>query len=137
MGRVRGKGKKPTIIASREDYGSGEELEIPAFRRRGRPQKPLKDEVEEEEAEKMVEDGNDPKVSISSKDIGNQAAITNGRKRKKSTRAKEEKDTDKHDSSIGLKPSTDESMKSVGFRQKGSRRKSKPRRAAEAGVECK
>lgn len=137
MGRVRGKRKKPTIIASHEDHGSGEELKIPAFRRKGRPQKPLKAEVKEEEAEKIVEDGKDPKLSISSKDLGNQATITKGRKRKKSTQAKEDKDMDKHESGIGLKPSTDESMKSVGFRQNCSRRKSKPRRAAEAGVECK
>ncbi|KAK4581677.1 hypothetical protein RGQ29_025028 [Quercus rubra] len=141
MGRGRGKGKKQNAVASREDPGSGEEEKIPAYRRRGRPQKPLKDEIEEEEEEgntdKIVEDGEDAKVNISRKDMKNQNTIENGRKRKRSAQVKENISSVGGENGIGKKSSPDDSTKSVGFRQNGSRRKNKPRRAAEAGVECK
>ncbi|KAL5739657.1 hypothetical protein ACOSP7_028543 [Xanthoceras sorbifolium] len=138
MRRGKGKGKKPTVISSQEDPGSGEEEKLPAYRRKGRSQKPLNDDVgEEEEAEKIEEDGDDKKGSISTKDIKIQAATANGRKRKTSAQAKEDKDFNKHENGVALKPSNDDLTKSVGFRQIGSRRKNKPRRAAEAGVECK
>ncbi|KAK2651284.1 hypothetical protein Ddye_018773 [Dipteronia dyeriana] len=141
MRRGRGKGKKPTVISSHEDAGTAEEEKLPAaYRRRGRPQKPLNDDVgeeEEAEAKNIEEEGDDKKGSISTKDIKIQAATANGKKRKRSTQAKEDKDFNKHENGIALKPSSDDSTKSVGFRQNGSRRKNKPRRAAEAGVECK
>lgn len=140
MGRGRGKGKKPIVVASREDTGSGsgEEEKLPAYRRRGRLQKPPKDDVKEEiEAEKIEEDGDNPNGSISIKGTENMVASANGRKRKRSTQAKDIIDTEKHENGIELKPSTDDSAKSVGFRQNGSRRKNKPRRAAEAGIVCK
>lgn len=138
MRRGRGKGKKPNVISSHEHPGSGEEEKLPAYRRRGRPQKPLNDDVgEEEEAENKEEDGDDKKGFISTKDIKFQAATVNGRKRKGSPQANEEKDFMKHENGIALKPSNDDSTKSLGFRQNGSRRKNKPRRAAEVGVECK
>lgn len=141
MGRGRGKGKKQNAVASREDPGSGEEEKIPAYRRRGRPQKPLKDEIEEEEAEgntdKIVEDGEDTKVNISRKDMKNQNTIENGRKRKRSAQVKENISSVGGENGIGKMSSPDDSTKSGGFRQNGSRRKNKPRRAAEAGVECK
>lgn len=139
MGRGRGKGKKQTAIATREDPGSGEEEKIPAYRRRGRPQKPLKDEIEEEDedVEKIAEDGEDAKGNISRKDVKNQGIIANRRKRKRSAQVKENTDTVGVESGIGTKSSPDDPTKSAGLRQNGSRRKSKPRRAAEAGVECK
>ncbi|KAG2686958.1 hypothetical protein I3760_09G031200 [Carya illinoinensis] len=143
MGRGRGKGKKQTSIATREDPESGEEGKIPAFRRRGRPQKPFKDEEEEEEeeevdnAEKTKEDGEDAKGNISRKDVKNQATVENGRKRKRSAQVNENIDSVGVENGIGTKSSPDNSLKSVGFRQNGSRRKNKPRRAAEAGFECK
>ncbi|KAA8516999.1 hypothetical protein F0562_017183 [Nyssa sinensis] len=144
MGRGRGKGKKQTPIAALEDPGSGEEEKIPKYKRRGRPQKPLKDEIEEEEeeeAEKVEEeeDGENTKSSISNKDVKNQVAIENGRKRKRkrSSQVKENPDSIKEENRVGTKSSTDDSIKSIGFRQNGSRRKNKPRRAAEVGVECK
>ncbi|KAJ4705588.1 Rho GTPase-activating gacO-like protein [Melia azedarach] len=138
MGRGRGKGKKPTIIASREDPASGEEEKLPSYRRRGRPQKPLKDGIEEErEAEKIEEDGDNPKGSISSKDTKIVVASANGRKRKRSTQTKDIIVPEKLENGIEIKSATDDSVKSVGFRQNGSRRKNKPRRAAEAGIECK
>jgi hypothetical protein len=139
MGRGRGKGTKQTAIATREDPGSGEEEKIPAYRRRGRPQKPLKDEIEEEDedVEKIAEDGEDAKGNISRKDVKNQGIIANRRKRKRSAQVKENTDTVGVESGIGTKASPDDPTKSAGLRQNGSRRKSKPRRAAEAGVECK
>lgn len=139
MGRGRGKGKKQTAIATREDPGSGEEDKIPAYRRRGRPQKPLKDEIEEEEedAEKIAEDGEDAKGNISRKDVKKQATTETRRKRKRSAQVKENTDSVAIESGIGTKSSPDDSTKSAGLRQNGSRRKSKPRRAAEAGVQVK
>ncbi|KAL7168907.1 hypothetical protein ACSBR2_034022 [Camellia fascicularis] len=142
MGRGRGKGKKQTTIAARDEAGSGEEEKIPPYRRRGRPQKPLKDEIEEEAEnieEEEEEDGENTKSSISNKDVKNEAAAENGkkRKRKKASQVKENPDLVIEENGVGTKTSTDESVKSVGFRQNGSRRKNKPRRAAEVGVECK
>lgn len=142
MGRGR-KGKKQPVVASREDGGSGEEEKIPAHKRRGRPQKPLKDEIEEEEEERVEnieedEDGENAKGgSLGIKDVKNQAATENGRKRKRTSQAKE--NTVKEENGVvGTKLNTEEPLKPVvGFRQNGSRRKNKPRRAAEAGVQCK
>lgn len=138
MGRGRGKGKKHIVIAVSEDPGSGEEEKMPAYRRRGRPQKPLKDDIErEEEIEKMEEDAEDLKSHISSKNMKYQPIIENGRKRKRSAKVKENIDSVKEEKSVETNPSPDDLIKSVGFRQNGSRRKNKPHRAAEAGVECK
>ncbi|XP_038696112.1 uncharacterized protein LOC119993181 [Tripterygium wilfordii] len=134
MGRGRGKGKKQTVIASRDDTGSGEEEKIPAYRRRGRPQKPLNDDIEDR-AEKIGEDGEDAKDSITTKDMKNQAAIMNGRKRKRSAHLKENLDTVKEETAVGTKLSSDDSTKTVGFRQNGRKRKNKPRRAAEVGFD--
>ncbi|KAM7264720.1 hypothetical protein ACFE04_002403 [Oxalis oulophora] len=130
MGRAKGKRKKQSIIASHDDSGSGKEENIPTLKQRGRPKKQLKNETREDEKpnEKMEEDG---KILISSNDENNQVVVENGKKRKSLDKAKENFDTVKES-----KSSTDDSMKSIGFRQVGSRRKNKPRRAAEAVVEC-
>jgi len=133
MGRGR-KGKKAAVVASHED--SGEEEKIPV-KRRGRPQKTLKDEVdEEEEAEKIdeaeeEEDVENSKIPTSNKDNKIPISSENGRKRKRNSQVKENQD------SIKVENGPSDSIKSVGFRQNGSRRKNKPRRAAEVGVECK
>ncbi|KAF8398476.1 hypothetical protein HHK36_017405 [Tetracentron sinense] len=138
MGRGRGKGKKLTVVANHEDPGSGGEETLPAYKRRGRPQKPLKDEIDEEEAEKIEEeDGENPKTVISSKEMKGPVSAENGKKRKRYSQAKENPDSVKEENGVGTRSNTDDSTKSNGFRQNGSRRKSKPRRAAEAGVECK
>nr|KJB16350.1 hypothetical protein B456_002G225200 [Gossypium raimondii] len=97
----------------------------------------MKDDIDEDEAEKVEEDGEDIKVSVLTKEIKNQAVTENGRKRKRSMQAKENIDSIKKGNGITTKSSTDEATKSVGYRQNGSRRKNKPRRAAEAVVECK
>ncbi|WZZ05287.1 hypothetical protein YC2023_091208 [Brassica napus] len=133
MRRGRGKGKRQNATA-REDHGSGEEEEekIPAYKRRGRPQKPVKDETEGEE--EMVEKDDDINGSVTSKE----EVTENGRKRKKAVESKESNVTEE-ENGLGSKSSTDDSVKSslsTGFRQVGSRRKNKPRRAAEAVVEC-
>ncbi|XP_057532906.1 uncharacterized protein LOC130810796 [Amaranthus tricolor] len=105
MCRVRGKSRKQTVT-SHKDVGSEKEEIFLDSKRRGRPQKPLKDEVEDDEVEK-----------------------------KRSFQAKDCSDCVKEE--IGLKTNSvvKDSAKSVGFRQNGSRRKNKPRRA-EVGVEC-
>ncbi|KAB5565118.1 hypothetical protein DKX38_005172 [Salix brachista] len=135
MGRGRGKGKKLTV-SNHDDTGSGEEEKIPAQKRRGRPQKPLKDDIEEEEVEKLEdENAGKGKTNITSKDTKSQTAAENGKKRKRHSQAKEKPDSVKEENGAGTRSSTDDSTKSNGFRHNGSRRKNKPRRAAEAGVE--
>ncbi|GMH00079.1 hypothetical protein Nepgr_001918 [Nepenthes gracilis] len=130
MGRGRGKGKK--LTANHEDPGSGEEGKVPAQKRRGRPQKPLKDEIDEEDIEKLEDDDSEyTSNGLSSKETNPAAAADNGKKRKQNSQAKE------NENSVETKSVTDDSTKSNGFRHIGSRRKSKPRRAAEVGVECK
>ncbi|XP_055807104.1 uncharacterized protein LOC129875896 [Solanum dulcamara] len=135
MGRGRGKTKKQSV---REDLVSGEEEKIPA-RRRGRPQKP-KDEIEEEEGvEKVVDDEDDSentKGSVLNKDIKNQVA-EDGKKRKRPSQVMENMDSVKEENGVGTKTNSNDLIKSVGFRPNGSRRKNKPRRAAEVGVECR
>lgn len=137
MGRGRGKGKRLTVT-NHDDPGSGEEEKIPAQKRRGRPQKPLKDEIDDEEVEKIEEDDSEnAKAGIPTKEAKSPSAAENGKKRKRYSQAKEKLDSVKEENGNGTRSSTDESTKSNGFRHNGSRRKSKPRRAAEAGVECK
>ncbi|XP_062015328.1 uncharacterized protein LOC133731899 [Rosa rugosa] len=137
MGRGRGKGKRLTVT-NHDDPGSGEEEKIPAQKRRGRPLKPLKDEIDEEEVEKVeADDIENAKAGISSKEIKSPSAAENGKKRKRYSQAKEKSDSVKEENGNGTRSSTDDSTKSNGFRHNGSRRKNKPRRAAEAGVECK
>ncbi|KAM3339658.1 hypothetical protein P3S68_029527 [Capsicum galapagoense] len=136
MGRGRAKGKKQSV---HEDLGSGEEDKIPV-RRRGRPQKLSKDDVEEGEQEVVKiedeeEDSENTKGSVLSKDVKNQASV-NGKKRKRTSQVKEA-DSMKVEDGVGTKANSNDLIKSVGFRQNGSRRKNKPRRAAEVGVECR
>lgn len=136
MGRGRGKGKKQSVIA--EDPGSGEEDKVPAYRRRGRPVKPLTDEIEEVEVTEIIEkDEENVKGNGSNNDLKTQGITVNKRKRKRSTQVKEKIDPKKEENGVLAKSGPDDSMKSTGFRQNGSRRKNKPRRAAEAGVDCK
>ncbi|PSS01836.1 Bifunctional lysine-specific demethylase and histidyl-hydroxylase [Actinidia chinensis var. chinensis] len=137
MGRGRGKGKKQNSIAIRDDPGSGDDEKNPPYRKRGRPQKLVKDEIEEEGEAEKIEEEEDKKSSLANKDVNNLAIAENGRKRKRSLQAKENPDSVKDENSVGTKAGTDNSVKPVGFRQNRSRRKNKPRRAAEVGVECK
>ncbi|GER39919.1 metal tolerance protein [Striga asiatica] len=136
MGRGRGKGKKQSPIA-REDSASFEDEKLP-MKRRGRPLKAMKDELEDDdEFEKIgggeevgYENGENEKGSDAGKNGKNGAFIENGKKRK---RPLQEDDQD-----LAVREENGSALnKNVGYRQNGSRRKSKPRRAAEVGVECK
>lgn len=87
--------------------------------------------------EKIVEDEDDSeniKDSILNKDIKNQEA-EDGKKRKRPSLVIENKDSVKEENGVGTKLNSNDLIKSVGFRR--SRRKNKPRRAAEVGVECR
>lgn len=136
MGRGRGKGKKLTV-SNEDDVVSGEDERVPVQKRRGRPQKHLKDDFDEEVIEEIEEEeeydsGDTFKNVVSSKEIKNNKQ---GRKRKRNIKEKVEESVEEK---IGVKGSkSDESIKSNGLRHNGSRRKSKPHRAAEAGVLCK
>ncbi|KAK1411988.1 hypothetical protein QVD17_32895 [Tagetes erecta] len=136
MGRGRGKGKKFTLT-NNDDTGSGEEERIPTQKRRGRPQKPLVDEIDEDIVKMEEEDH--PKVNddVSNKDT---KETEDAKKRKRNKHSKDEGDLVKEESQSqsgdGTRSNTNGSTQVNGFRHIGSRRKSKPRRAAEAGVEC-
>ncbi|XP_040992500.1 uncharacterized protein LOC121239336 [Juglans microcarpa x Juglans regia] len=136
MGRGRGKGKKLTAT-NHDDPGSGEEEKIPTQKRRGRPQKPLKDEIDEEEIGKIEEEDSENAKSGTPRKELKSPVTENGKKRKRNSQVKEKPDSVEEENCNGNRLSTDDSTKSNGFRHNGSRRKSKPRRAAEAGVECK
>ncbi|KAL7084476.1 hypothetical protein ACP275_14G224900 [Erythranthe tilingii] len=131
--RGRAKGKKLSVT-NQDDNGSGEEEKIPVQKRRGRPQKPLKDEISDEEAQKLEDE----------EDSDGTTKIKNGKKRKRNNnnnateKVKEKVETvPEEENGNGERPSNEESSKkSIGFRQNGNRRKNKPRRAAEAVVEC-
>ncbi|CAI0555699.1 unnamed protein product [Linum tenue] len=135
MGRGRGKGKRLTV-SNHDDAGSGEEEKIPAQKRRGRPQKPLKDEFDEEEMEKMMEE-----EDVVENETKSPTASENGKKRRRNSQLQQQAKEKQPDSVMkeenGVVAITNDPIKSNGFRQNGSRRKNKPRRAAEAGVECK
>ncbi|KAK1259298.1 hypothetical protein QJS04_geneDACA010376 [Acorus gramineus] len=123
MGRGRGKGKRLTVVPSHGNPGNGGEEPLPAYKRRGRPTKPLKDDIDDEVVEKIEEeDVEDVK----------QIVVKETKKRRKSPQAKENVDSTAEGNGVGMEDST----KPNGFRQNGSRRKSKPHRAAEAGVDC-
>ncbi|KAK9736019.1 hypothetical protein RND81_04G245100 [Saponaria officinalis] len=130
MGRGRGKGKKLTVT-SHEDPGSGEEEKIPAQKRRGRPQKPLKDGVTNDEDLGKTEGDNSE-----NKESSIVTTVENGKKRKRNSPTKEKQSPVKEENGVGEMLVADVSTKPNGFRHIGSRRKNKPRRAAEVGVEC-
>lgn len=142
MGRGRGKGKRLTAAKSHDPESGGEEV-LPSYRRRGRPQKPLKDEVDndetgriDEEEEDDDDDEDDVKGGALKKEAKGSVSAENGKKRKRPPPLKDS--TSSITDEIGPKGATnfDGSLRSNGFRQNGSRRKNTPRRAAEAGVEC-
>ncbi|KAF8041052.1 hypothetical protein BT93_B3082 [Corymbia citriodora subsp. variegata] len=137
MRKGRGKAKKVTS-SNHEDLGSGVEEKPLAQKRRGRPQKLLRDELDKGEVEKIEEeDGDDAKLSISSIEKEDRALSENGKKRKRNSQVRGKLDLVKEEKGIGTRSSGDDLTKLNGFRHNGSRRKSKPRRAAEVGVECK
>ncbi|KAE8664201.1 Mitochondrial transcription termination factor family protein, putative isoform 1 [Hibiscus syriacus] len=129
MRRGRGKVMKHAVASSHEDPGSGDEESIPASNGGGRLQMQSNNDVKDDGAEKIEADGEDVSGSVPIKEMKNLPAKENARKRNRPMQAKE--------NGIATKLSTGDSIKPVGYRQNGSRRKNKPRRAAEAVVECK
>ncbi|CAL0324043.1 unnamed protein product [Lupinus luteus] len=134
MGRGRGKGKKLSVT-NNDDVGSGEDEKVPVQKRRGRPQKPLKDDFDEDDVEKMDDDSDNVKNGVSSKEMKSHTATE--RKRKRNQQVREKLESTKEENGVGNLSSREELTKSSGFRHNGSRRKNTPRRAAEAGVQCK
>ncbi|XP_050230130.1 uncharacterized protein LOC126679193 [Mercurialis annua] len=134
MGRARGKGKKHSVsvIASHEDHVSVKEENTAVDKKRGRS---TMDDNGEETAE-IMEDGMDAKESVACKDVKSPSTAENGLKRKRAVHAKESTASVKEENGVGNKLSGGNSTMSTGFRHIGSRRKNKPRRAAEAVVEC-
>lgn len=132
MGRGRGKGRKFNDNNNDDDNNvSGEEEKmIPVQKRRGRPQKPLKDDIDDEVAKKIMEEEYDTS-SLTNKDKTRPIGES-GKKRKK--KEKMELLEDEND----VKSSFTESTQSNGHVNSGggNRRKGKPCRAAEACVEC-
>ncbi|KAF7108155.1 hypothetical protein CFC21_108681 [Triticum aestivum] len=138
MGRGRGRGRKPIANGrSHEDkMSSGEEV-VPARKRRGRPQKQrAPDKVDLAEPKNSAAgvhgdaEGDDAKLKENDDPEGN------GNKRNRAPK-EESSNLDMEENSSSTRSSNDESTtttRSSGFRQNGSRRKSTPRRAAEAGL---
>ncbi|URE12633.1 hypothetical protein MUK42_24370 [Musa troglodytarum] len=131
MGRGRGKGKKLTAVTSHEDLENEIEDPLPAYRRRGRLLKPLKDDIGEDDAEKNGGGADDMKITVTSKELKG-STVQKGRKRKRCSQVKDKSDSVSEENGDELKPKNEESTGSNGFRHNGSRRKSKPHRAAEA-----
>ncbi|XP_020598369.1 uncharacterized protein LOC110037961 [Phalaenopsis equestris] len=131
MGRGRGKGKKIANASRHGDPDSGGEEQLPLHKKRGRPQKPSKNDANENGSEKNEEDGDDFLPHFKEE---NCTVLENAKKRKRYFRAQENSDTvlEEKEASIGSK--VEDTKKTNGFRHNGSRRKSRPHRAAEAGV---
>lgn len=120
MGRSKGKTKKSSAVAHHEDV-SGEEEKLPV-KRRGRPTKAHKEEDEPE----RINEKEETKL---------EAPLENGNKRKKPPLQSEENlEMMKDENGVGPTKNDHGLTKHVGFRHNGSRRKNKPRRAAEVGV---
>ncbi|GER57143.1 RNA helicase family protein [Striga asiatica] len=139
MGRCRGKMKKQSPIA-REDSSSFEDEKVP-MKRRGRPQKVMNDEIKNgDEFERLdgneqeYENGEDAKNPDASKSSRNGATIENGKKRKRPSQEGEDLVV-KEENGLGTTTNVNALIKNVSYRQNGSRRKNKPRRAAEVGIE--
>lgn len=140
MGRGRGRRKKLTIVRSHEEKGSSGEEVMPARKRRGRPQERFADKIDQADVENFVDnvdgddqEGDDAKLKASRLEKNNTAAAGNKRGRQ----LKESSNLVLEENNSSIRSSSDESTRTNGFRQNGNRRKSKPRRAAEAGLECK
>ncbi|CAA2965577.1 uncharacterized protein LOC111393283 [Olea europaea var. sylvestris] len=141
MGRGRVKGKKLSV-ANQDDPGSGEEEKIPAQKRRGRPQKSLKDEIDDDKAQKIGDEySEDTTTGMLNKEMRGSNSTQNGNKRKKDGHLKEKADSvedeNENENENGPRSSTEDMNKSNGFRPARNRRKNKPCRAAEVGVDLR
>ncbi|XP_066372448.1 uncharacterized protein [Miscanthus floridulus] len=149
MGRGRGRGRKQLTNGrsrTHEDKGSsGEEVVVPARKRRGRPQKRVAAEkiieAEMKKLEVAADDGDVDYVvgagdgaKLKGSRTEHASAGAGGNKRNRVPKEEEESNLDVEENSSSTRSSNDELIRSNGFRQSGSRRKSIPRRAAEAGL---
>ncbi|KAJ1259165.1 hypothetical protein BS78_10G133200 [Paspalum vaginatum] len=145
MGRGRGRGRKQlTNGRTHEDKGSsGEEVVAPARKRRGRPQKRVSAKIIEAEVKKLEEaDDGDEDYMVGAGDgaklkgsrTEHDSAGAGSNKRNRAPNEEEGSNHEMEENSSSTRSSNDESTRSNGFRQSGSRRKSTPRRAAEAGL---
>jgi hypothetical protein len=147
MGRGRGRGRKQlTNGRNHEDKGSsGEEVVVPARKRRGRPQKCVaaekiieaevkKLEVDDGDEDYVVGAGDGAKLKGSRTEHASAGAGSNKRNRVPKEEEEDGSNLNMEENSSSTRSSNDESTRSNGFRQSGSRRKSTPRRAAEAGL---
>ncbi|KAE8782331.1 hypothetical protein D1007_44291 [Hordeum vulgare] len=138
MGRGRGRGRKPIANGrSHEDkVSSGEEV-VPARKRRGRPQKQrVPDKVDLPPEPKSSAAGVHGDAEGGNAELKENDPEGNGNKRNRAPK-EESSNLDMEENSSSTRSSNDESTtttRSSGFRQNGSRRKSTPRRAAEAGL---
>ncbi|URE18179.1 hypothetical protein MUK42_12575, partial [Musa troglodytarum] len=109
--RGRGKGKKLTAVASHEDLDNDGEEPPPAYKRRGRLQKTLKDNIDEDDTEKNEEGTDDMKVTVTSKEL-NGSMGQKGKKRKRYSQVKENPDLVSEENGDELKPKTEELTRS-------------------------
>lgn len=128
MGRGRGKGKKLTVSTSHEDpWEDGEEVHT-AFRR-GKPQKPLKEDTDEDDPAKI---GGEDDMKLSAPNYGVEGTeVVVEKKRKRDS--KSEANSAKTENGAGS-GSMELSTSSNSFRRNGRQRKGKPCRAAGVGV---
>ena len=149
MGRGRGRGRKQLTNGrsrTHEDKeSSGEEVVVPARKRRGRPQKRVAAEkiieAEMKKLEAAADDGDVDYVvgagdgaKLKGSRIEHASAGAGCNKRNRVPKEEEDSNLDMEENSSSTRSSNDELIRSNGFRQSGSRRKSTPRRAAEAGL---
>ncbi|KAL3645096.1 hypothetical protein CASFOL_010276 [Castilleja foliolosa] len=129
MGRSGSKSKK-LFVTNKDDSVSSEKEKVTGQKKRGRPQKLVKDKINEDEVPKMEDEDSEDTTGVPNKDA-------NGKKRKWNGQVKEKVESVEEENGNGTKSSTEEESKnSNGLRQYRNRRKGKPRRAAEAGIEC-
>ncbi|KAG6493485.1 hypothetical protein ZIOFF_048472 [Zingiber officinale] len=131
MGRGRGKGKKLTVSTSQEDPGGYDGEEVLTAFRRGKPLKPLKEDIDEDDAEKIGGE-DDMKLSAPKEEVEGPTVVVKKRRKRDS---KSEENSVKTENGAGSK-SMEQSSSSNSFRRSGSRRKGKPCRAAGVGVVC-
>ncbi|WOH03247.1 hypothetical protein DCAR_0522643 [Daucus carota subsp. sativus] len=139
MGRSRVRGKKQTSTAARQDHASGEEEKIPV-KRRGRPLKLVRNDSPQKEAHDFDQLGDEDYTDgiLSDKHVNAPPSVINtGIKRTRTSDIDDNHGMAKQEIGADIKNNNNDPVKLVGFRQIGSRRKNKPRRAAEVGLECR
>ncbi|XP_020570973.1 uncharacterized protein LOC110018088 [Phalaenopsis equestris] len=131
MGRGRGKGKKLTVVPSPEDPGSGAQEHLPEYKSSEQPETPMEDDTNPEENVKVEVNGPSIKPVLTTKD---EIVQQSGKKRKRFLQIKENSGAIMEENGPITGSKVEGTTKSIGYRQTGSRRKSKPHRAAEAVV---